>query len=194
MPLGMPIPPSPAASQAVLAAFAERGIELASGASWCARSTRPRKVAAAGDGDELPYDLFLGVPVHRSPQSWSESGLAADGWVPVDPFTLETAFPDVYAVGDVASVGTPKAGVFAEGQASVVAEAISATLRGVAPRGRTTATGCAISTWSGRCRQGRRDLSQRRDADGQPDRPVDRPHQGEDRVREEPHRPLVRSS
>ena len=36
--------------------------------------------------------------------------------------TLETAFADVYAVGDVTSVGTPKAGVFAEGQASVVAE------------------------------------------------------------------------
>ena len=60
-----------------------------------------------------------------------ESGLAVDGWVPVDPLTLETAFPGVYAVGDVTSVGTPKAGVFAEGQASVVAEAISATLRGV---------------------------------------------------------------
>ena len=51
--------------------------------------------------------------------------------MPVDPLTLETAFAGVYAVGDVASVGTPKAGVFAEGQASVVAEAISATLRGV---------------------------------------------------------------
>jgi sulfide:quinone oxidoreductase len=44
--------------------------------------------------------------------------------VPVNPLTLETAFPDVYAVGDVTSVGTPKAGVFAEGQAWVVAEQI----------------------------------------------------------------------
>ena len=34
----------------------------------------------------------------------------------------ETRFPGVYAVGDVTSVGTPKAGVFAEGQAAVVAE------------------------------------------------------------------------
>ena len=54
------------------------------------------------------------------------SGLCADGWVPVDPLTLQTAFPGVYALGDVTSVGTPKAGVFAEGQAAVVAAAIIA--------------------------------------------------------------------
>ena len=58
-----------------------------------------------------------------------ESGLTVDGWVPVDPLTLETRFDGIYAVGDVASVGTPKAGVFAEGQASVVAGQIASTLR-----------------------------------------------------------------
>jgi sulfide:quinone oxidoreductase len=36
----------------------------------------------------------------------------------------------VYAVGDVTSVGTPKAGVFAEGQAAVVADEIIARHRG----------------------------------------------------------------
>lgn len=59
-----------------------------------------------------------------------ESGLAVDGWVPVNPLTLETEFPDVYALGDVASVGTPKAGVFSEGQALVVASQIISRLRG----------------------------------------------------------------
>jgi sulfide:quinone oxidoreductase len=54
--------------------------------------------------------------------------MAVDGWIPVDPLTLETRFPDVYAVGDVTSVGTPKAGVFAEGQATVVAAAIAARM------------------------------------------------------------------
>ena len=49
--------------------------------------------------------------------------MTVDGWIPVDPLTLETSYPDVYAVGDVTSVGTPKAGVFAEGQAGVVADA-----------------------------------------------------------------------
>ncbi len=129
MPLPVPIPPSPDASKAILAAFAERGID------WyperLVRSLDPeRRVAVFGDGSELPYDLFLGVPVHRVPDVVVDSGLAVDGWIPVDPLTLETRFPGVYAVGDVTSVGTPKAGVFAEGQAAVVATRIAAIARG----------------------------------------------------------------
>lgn len=129
MPLGTPIPPSPAASEAVLRRFAECDID------WhperLVRALDPdRRVALLSDGDEMPYDLFLGVPVHRAPAVVEQSGLTVDGWVPVDPFTLETRFPGVYAVGDVTSVGTPKAGVFAEGQAAVVADRIIATHRG----------------------------------------------------------------
>ena len=56
--------------------------------------------------------------------------MCVDGWIPVDPRTLRTRYPDVYAVGDVTSVGTPKAGVFSEGQARVVADAIIARHRG----------------------------------------------------------------
>jgi sulfide:quinone oxidoreductase len=129
MPLGAPIPPSPDASAAVLAAFAERGI------NWYAerlvRSVDPtRNVLVLSDGEEMPFDLFLAVPAHRAPAVVLDSGLAVDGWIPVDPLTMQTSFPGVYAVGDVASVGTPKAGVFAEGQATVVARRISAELRG----------------------------------------------------------------
>ncbi|MDQ1732605.1 MAG: sulfide:quinone oxidoreductase [Pseudonocardiales bacterium] len=131
MPLGVPIPPSRAASAALLAAFAERGIEWH--ASRLVTSLDPgRKLAIFSDGSELPYDLFLGVPVHRAPAVVEQSGMTVDGWIPVDRLTLETAFPGVYAVGDVTSVGTPKAGVFAEGQAAVVAERISAIIRGTA--------------------------------------------------------------
>src|SRR5580692_4947026 len=125
MPLGVPIPPSPAASQALLAAFAERGI------SWhpdqLVRSLdTQRQMAILADGAEMPFDLFLGVPVHRAPAVVAESGMCVDGWIPVDPLTLETGFADVYAVGDVTSVGTPKAGVFSERQASVVADQLIA--------------------------------------------------------------------
>jgi sulfide:quinone oxidoreductase len=56
--------------------------------------------------------------------------MTVDGWIPVDPLTLETAYPQVFAVGDVASVGTPKAGVFSERQASVAADRIAAIIRG----------------------------------------------------------------
>ena len=135
MPMGVPIPPSPAASDVLLAAFAERGIDWHPGQSI--RGLDPdRKVVLLGDGSELPFDLFLGVPVHKVPAVVADSGLAVDGWVPVDPLTLETRFPDVYAVGDVTSVGTPKAGVFSEGQASAVADQIAARVRnGGAPAG-----------------------------------------------------------
>lgn len=129
MPMGVPIPPSPAASEALLAAFAERGIDWHPGR--LVRGLDPdRRVALFDDGEVLAYDLFLGVPVHHAPTVVLSSGLAVDGWIPVNPLTLETAFPGVYAVGDVTSVGTPKAGVFAEGQATVVAAAIAAQLRG----------------------------------------------------------------
>ncbi len=129
MPLGVPIPPSPAASAAVLDAFAERGI------SWhpnrlISGLDPDRNVALVADGTELPFDLFLGVPVHRAPEVVQRSGLCVEGWIPVDPGTLATRYPDVYAVGDVTSVGTPKAGVFAERQAGVVADQLIARARG----------------------------------------------------------------
>jgi sulfide:quinone oxidoreductase len=134
MPFGTPIPPSPDSSQAVLAAFAERGIRFVKDSLVRALDPR-RKVALLSDGTELPYELFLGIPVHRVPAVVVESGLALDAfnWVPVNKKTLETAFPGVYAVGDVNGVGTPKAGVFAEGAARVVADAIIAQLRGGSP-------------------------------------------------------------
>jgi sulfide:quinone oxidoreductase len=128
MPLGAPIPPSPAASRALLAAFEERGISWHPGR--VVRELDPaRRVAVLADGEDMPFDLFLGVPVHRAPEVVLDSGLCVDGWIPVDSLTLQTSFPNVYAVGDVTSVGTPKAGVFAEGQAAVVADQIVARHR-----------------------------------------------------------------
>ena len=59
-----------------------------------------------------------------------ESGMTVDGWIPVDPLTLETRFPGVYAIGDGAATGLPKAGSFAESAARAVASAILAKLKG----------------------------------------------------------------
>jgi sulfide:quinone oxidoreductase len=129
MPLPVPIPPSPAASEALIVAFAERGIQWHP--NQLVNELDPvRKVAKLADGSEMPYDLFLGVPVHRVPSVVAESGMTVDGWIPVDPLTLETSYPGVFAVGDVTSVGTPKAGVFSEGQAVVAADRIAAIIRG----------------------------------------------------------------
>jgi sulfide:quinone oxidoreductase len=127
IPFGTPVPPSPETSQAILARFAERGIEFVGDRRVVALEAGH---AVLDDGTRLPYDLFLGIPVHRAPAVIEDSGLAEGGWIPVDRHTLATRFPGVYAVGDVTSVGTPKAGVFAEGAARVVADQLIARLRG----------------------------------------------------------------
>ena len=69
----------------------------------------------------MRYDLFIGIPVHRVPEVVESSGLAVDGWVPVDSTNLTTRFPEVYALGDVAGAPVAKAGV-AESAAAVVAD------------------------------------------------------------------------
>jgi sulfide:quinone oxidoreductase len=129
IPFGSPVPPSPDTSRALVAAFAERGIEFVP--SRRVSSLDPgRRVAVLDDGSEMPYDLFLGVPKHRAPDVVIASGMTEDGYVPVNPRTLETRFPGVYAIGDVATIGVPKAGVFSEGAARVVAASLIAGLRG----------------------------------------------------------------
>ena len=79
-------------------------------------------------GETLPYDLFVGIPVHRAPDPLAASGLAVNGWVPVDQTNLRTQFPGVYAIGDVCTGPrtVPKAGIFAEAAALVVADDIAA--------------------------------------------------------------------
>jgi len=132
LPLGSPVPPSPATSEALLAAFAERDIEFIPNLRVSALDPA-RDVAVLDDGSELAYDLFLGVPRHRAPDVVIESGMTESGYVPVNPRTLETAYPGVYALGDVATVGVPKAGVFAEGAARAVAAALIARARNEEP-------------------------------------------------------------
>jgi sulfide:quinone oxidoreductase len=130
IPFGTPIPPSPDTSRAILEAFAERDVRFVKD-NLVARLDPERRVAVLSGGEELPFALFLGVPVHRVPQVVIDAGLASHpyDWVPVNKGTLETRVPNVYAVGDVNGVGTPKAGVFAEGSARVVAQSIIAKIR-----------------------------------------------------------------
>jgi sulfide:quinone oxidoreductase len=132
IPFGTPVPPSPETSAALVEAFAERGIEFVPGRR-VASLDGTRKVAVLDDGAELPFDLFLGVPKHQAPDVVIASGMTENGYVPVSSTNLETSFPGVYAVGDVATIGVPKAGVFAEGAARVVAESVLAAVRGDDP-------------------------------------------------------------
>ncbi len=133
-PMQRPVPVTGEVSQMFREALAARGIQehpeqLVTHIDPAAR------VAHLKSGETMPYDLFVGIPIHRAPDPLAASGLAVDGWVPVDQTNLRTRFPNVYAVGDVTSGPrtVPKAGIFAESAALVVADDIAAEISGEDP-------------------------------------------------------------
>jgi sulfide:quinone oxidoreductase len=93
------------------------------------------------DGSELKFDLLVTTPPHRASQVVRDAGLTDEsGWIPVNPHNLATRYEDVFAIGDITSIETPhghapylpKAGVFATGEAEIVANnlAVSITKKG----------------------------------------------------------------
>jgi sulfide:quinone oxidoreductase len=130
-PMSAPVPITREVSQGILGALTERGIEYLPNQQVVELDTRSSEARLASGGS-IPYDLFVGIPVHRAPHVVESSGLAVGRWVPVEKTNLATRFPDVYAVGDVTALPMAKAGVFAEAAARVVADDIGARLRGEA--------------------------------------------------------------
>jgi sulfide:quinone oxidoreductase len=89
------------------------------------------------NGVTADFDLLAYVPPHVAPAVVREAGLVDDsGWIPTDRNTLLTTHPGVYAIGDVATIPLqmgkplPKAGVFAEREARVVAHNIAIEING----------------------------------------------------------------
>ena len=81
------------------------------------------------NGAKEKYDVLVGIPQHRMPDVVKSSGLATGDWVAVDRKTLRTQFQNTFAIGDVTEIkvgalAIPKAGIFAEAQAKVVAQEI----------------------------------------------------------------------
>jgi sulfide:quinone oxidoreductase len=131
-PMAAPVPITKELSQSVLNALGERGIEYVPNQHITALDPHSNNAQLASGGS-VPYDLFVGIPVHRVPEVVESSGLAFEGWIPVDRTNLATRFADVYALGDVAAAPVAKAGVFAESAAAVVAADIAARLGGGPP-------------------------------------------------------------
>jgi len=115
----------------------ERGIEFR--AEQIVMKVDPAARLARFELEDTKFDLLIGVPPHRAPEALRAAKLTdASGWVPVDASSLRTRYPGVYAIGDATSIRLPvgmflpKAGVFADEQARVVAENIAAEIAGKA--------------------------------------------------------------
>ena len=151
----------PHVSEAVRGLLAQRTIGYHP--SLAVREVDPVRRALSFDGGETAeFDLLVYVPPHRAPRVVREAGLTEGAdWVRVDRATLATGVPGVYAIGDVTtiplSVGKPlpKAGVFAHGQAEVVAANLAASWSGAAPEEVFDGHGaCFIETGDGRAGYG----------------------------------------
>lgn len=134
-PLPMPTA-GPALGQALADMLARRGIGFHPNTVVQGIDADARELVLA-ERPPVPYDVVLGVPVHRAPRLLQTSGLVRDsGFLPVDPATLATAEEGVFGLGDVTAIPIaggkllPKAGVFAESEAKVVARTIAGELTG----------------------------------------------------------------
>ena len=114
------------------------------------------------NGAHADFEVLAYVPPHRAPRVVRESPLAGEtGWVPVDRHTLQTRFASVYALGDVVSIPLalgkplPKAGVFAHGEAEVVAKNVANLVLGKTPTARFTGHGeCFVEVGEGKAGRG----------------------------------------
>ena len=152
----------PEVSKAVRAMVEERGIVYRPEHQVGSIDKAARKMRF-NDGTEDSYDLLFYIPPHRAPAAVREAGLTNEsGWVPVDRHTLQTRFEGVYAIGDVTVIPLkmgrplPKAGVFAHGQAEVVARNIAHAWTGRGSPQRFSGDGmCFIEAGAGRAGMGR---------------------------------------
>ncbi len=136
-PEGLPLPAAgPEIGNSTLELMKSRGID--SRFKIKIKEVKPGE-AIFDDGSTAPFDLLFAVPPHKCPQLVVDAGLTDQtGWIPVEPTTMQTKHENVYAVGDVTSVSTPsgfvpylpKAGVFAHGQAEVVAHDLAVEIKG----------------------------------------------------------------
>jgi len=148
----------PKVGQSVRRMLAERNIELITEAKILAVE---KDALILDHGMVVKGDMFLGIAPHWTPRVIRSTGLVdSNGFVEVNPSTLETGLPNVYAIGDVTAIKlpvmeayAPKAGIFAHYQGEVVARNIACLAQGLIPRYRYTGKGsCIMHTGFGRAR------------------------------------------
>jgi len=130
----MPLPISPTVSAGIEETLTSKQIALHK-SHKVVEVDYQNKQAVVANETRYPYDLFLGIPVHRPPAVVLECPLGDQGWIRVDPATMQTSFDRVWAMGDVVQIpigefAVPKAGAFAEDAAATVAADILRSIRG----------------------------------------------------------------
>lgn len=99
-------------------------------------------VFKTGSDDAVTVEagLLAYTPKHTAPGVLSDAGLVGkSGWVEPNPDTLETRYDNVYVIGDVIELSgeknqpMPKAGIFAQHQAEVVAHNIARKISNKSP-------------------------------------------------------------
>ena len=149
-PMGRPVPVTGEVSQMFREGLAARGVQELP--EHLVTSIDPAtRTARLASGETMPYDLFVGIPIHRAPAVLADTGLVEQNWVPVDQSNLRTHYPGVYALGDVCSGPrmVPKAGIFAEAAARVVAEDIAASITGSQPPAPYEGSGVCYAEFGG---------------------------------------------
>lgn len=149
-PMARPVPVSDEISQMFREALAARRIQELPGQLVTGIDPASRRAQLAS-GETLPYDLFIGIPIHRAPSVLEGAGVVVDNWVPVDQSNLRTRFSGVYALGDVSSGPrtVPKAGIFAEAAARVVADDIAAAIGAGEPPAHYEGSGVCYAEFGG---------------------------------------------
>ncbi|MGI6630016.1 MAG: NAD(P)/FAD-dependent oxidoreductase [Bacillota bacterium] len=136
----------PKVGQSIRKMMAEKNIELIT----TAKVLEVEKDALILDlGARIPADLLLGIAPHWTPQILRDTDLVdSNGYVEVNPHTLETKYQGVYAIGDNAAIklpvigaDAPKAGIFVHYQGEVVARNIARLAQGLEPKFRYTGKG-----------------------------------------------------
>lgn len=155
-PAPMPVA-GPVMGRAVVELLQAKGITFHPGTK-VERFEPGERVIELADGARAPFDLLAGIAPHRAPDVVAGSALAgAQGWIPVDRATLETAHAGVFAIGDVTTITLangkplPRAGVFAHGEALTVARKIASRWSGgPAPSGFAGLGYCWVEAGGGR--------------------------------------------
>jgi sulfide:quinone oxidoreductase len=145
-PESQPLPVAgPELGNAVKDMLQNKGISFHSSMILDSVDTKSKRIFFNGK-ESFEYDLLIIIPPHQAPSVIRMSDLAnANGWIDVNPKSLQTKYENVFAIGDITSVPLPgrwipdkpmmlpKAGVFSHLQADVVAKNIVRIIEGEKP-------------------------------------------------------------